>query len=337
MEKKTYSILNFSDYGKSFSNYYESVIVTKQHETDYLEIYKKFKDNKLEDNTSVYITKLSDLPSYKLKNHIEENKLNIKITRKWSELNSIIVSDNFIKQNYFFNNSHNLNKEYYVIPSVDINALSNKVLFGNIKKEVKGVSISHFLIPKHYVDQESILSQFKKYPIIECKVISSVWGNKEVIENYDLFINLKNKIEQYNVSIIFDDTINNEINKNLTIDPDICNTIFSMLKSKDSGNIELAKELIANSSYEESKPYVNYLVNLFPTLRKKSAANKNYELIRNMVPKATYSPEYVPNIEELVPFLIKQDPQHVQEYMNCVKIHMNYILKNDIIKEIQTH
>jgi hypothetical protein len=48
---------------------------------DYQNKIKSFlngiKDNKLTDNSTVYVTPLSELPSYKLKNYIGENKLNI--------------------------------------------------------------------------------------------------------------------------------------------------------------------------------------------------------------------------------------------------------------------
>jgi len=47
----------------------------------YNELYEANKENKLEANTTVYLTPLSNFPYYKLKNYVEENSLNIKTAR----------------------------------------------------------------------------------------------------------------------------------------------------------------------------------------------------------------------------------------------------------------
>jgi len=55
--------------------------------TDYKDKLAAFINNldknaKLENNETVYVTPLSELPSYKLKNYIQENKFNITTARK---------------------------------------------------------------------------------------------------------------------------------------------------------------------------------------------------------------------------------------------------------------
>ena len=67
---------------------------------EYLDLYERFKDNKLTDNTTVYLTPLSSVPGYKFKNFIEENKLNISTARKLDKLDTLIISDELIKEYY---------------------------------------------------------------------------------------------------------------------------------------------------------------------------------------------------------------------------------------------
>jgi hypothetical protein len=79
---------------------------------DYQNKIKSFlngiKDNKLTDNSTVYVTPLSELPSYKLKNYIGENKLNITTARKLEKLDTLVINKEFIENNYLnikaFNN-----------------------------------------------------------------------------------------------------------------------------------------------------------------------------------------------------------------------------------------
>ena len=75
-------------------------IVPESYKQRYLALYEKSKDNKIENKTTVYSTPLSELPSYKLKNYIDENKLNIKTARKFDKLDAVIISDIFIRDNY---------------------------------------------------------------------------------------------------------------------------------------------------------------------------------------------------------------------------------------------
>ena len=75
-------------------------IIPESSKQRYFALYETNKDNKIENKTTVYSTPLSELPSYKLKNYIEENKLNIKTARKFDKLDAVIISDLFIRENY---------------------------------------------------------------------------------------------------------------------------------------------------------------------------------------------------------------------------------------------
>ena len=93
-------------------------IVPESYKQRYLALCEKSKDNKIENKTTVYSTPLSELPPYKLKNYIEENKLNIKTARKFDKLDAVIINDNFIRDNYLDLKTYvwdsKANKSYYI-------------------------------------------------------------------------------------------------------------------------------------------------------------------------------------------------------------------------------
>ena len=62
----------------------------------YKELCEKSKNNKLTDNSVIYQSPISNYPVYKLKNYIQENKLNIKKARK---LRSGVTHNSFGKSN----------------------------------------------------------------------------------------------------------------------------------------------------------------------------------------------------------------------------------------------
>jgi hypothetical protein len=62
--------------------------------------------------------------------------------------------------------------------------------------------------------------------------------------------------EKHNLKVVFDSNVNEDINKGLIIDFDIFQNLYGMLKSTDTGNWEVAKEIIANCEFEASKPYI---------------------------------------------------------------------------------
>jgi hypothetical protein len=87
----TYRELSISSKSLYGSYYSYTGNITKEDIEQYSIIYDKFKDNKLKDNSSINISSLSEFPSYKLKNYINENNLNISITRKVEKINTIIL------------------------------------------------------------------------------------------------------------------------------------------------------------------------------------------------------------------------------------------------------
>ena len=158
-------------------------IIPTELETQYLELYEKFKNNKLKNNTSVYLTQMASLPSYKLKNYIEENKLNITTARKLEKLDTIVISDSFIKKNYLNIKRYDSKKRNWVTSSQEfiIFPISTIIDNPNFKKYIptstsyyhnitlitRKVKATHYVVEADsFKDWIAIDPLFKKYPQI---------------------------------------------------------------------------------------------------------------------------------------------------------------------------
>lgn len=341
--------LNFNFYNNqgSFSIYYYKIsgYITKELIDKYNELYQLNKENKLKNNTVINLTSLSNFPSYKLKNYIEENNLNITTARKLDKLDYLIINHELIKTSYLDKPL----KPYYIIPSEVI--LKNPLFSKYIKKEgynkidiLRNEYITHYFIPKEkYKDLlqfDNNFSIIENYPLINCSLIENSWGDKKMCDSFDYFMNLYELVNKYNLKIIFDSNISNEINQGLSIDEDVFENILNMLSSDDESNLEIAKEILANMEYEPSKPYLIYLFNYFYKLKTNRSNNKNYNYLRKQINKNIYlnfTQSYSATFNEFIPTLINKHPEYTQIFMNCFRIHMNLLIKINIIKEITTH
>jgi hypothetical protein len=338
-------ILNSMYHNKLNGNWnYITEYINEETINKYKELFNQHEHNKLEDNTAVYLTPLSTFPSYKLKNYIEENNLNIKTGRKLDIVNALIINYDFIFSSYIGNKL----QEYYIIPADKIikNPSLKKYIPDNKNQWQditvrNGLNATHYFISpdmyKNFISVDNNFSIIKEYPLVKGNPIGSGWGNKKVTDNVGFFLNLFENIEKYNLKIIFDSNINNAINEGLPLDEEIFENIINMINSEDKSNINLAKEIMANLDYKSSEPYFIYLFNYFYKLSRNESNNKNYDYLKKQLKKHTYiySNKHHPAVfDNLLPILIKEHPNYSQEFMNCFRIHMNILFKKNIIKEI---
>jgi hypothetical protein len=343
-------ILGFKNNKFEAKHYYNiEGYIPKTNIDKYKVLYEDSKNNKLEPNTKVYLSSLAEFPSYKLKNYIEENQLNIKITRKINELDNIIVNHEFIFSSYI----NSKIEQFYIIPLEQLNTPDLISYFNSTHKwndarrwsnsDDDSIQVTHFYIQKEeyleMVKHDNKFSFIKDTPLFEGIFISNGWGEKKIADNSSYFNNLFDLIEQYNIKIIFDYNISNETNKELLIDNDVFENIITMINSDDEGNLQIAKEILANMDFESSKSYLIYLFNYFYQL-KASHNNKNYEYLKKRLKKYLYlspSKNYPSIFDVFLPRIINKHPEYHKEFMNCFKIHMNILCKKEIIKEIITH
>jgi hypothetical protein len=304
--------------------------VPKDTILQYHSLYEKYKNNNIKNSTKVYSTQLSELPSYKLKNYVEENKLNITYGRKWTEIDSVIIGYNFIKEHYGVEKM----TQYLVVP---ISYLKKHYpthahdKFEKIKQEYGLIDITDY---NNMLSFNSKFSSLQQFPIVEGHIISSGHGNGKAFKQFEFFISLPKHIENNDIEVVFDEVLNGEFNKGIVIDEDMMGNLLTMIHSEDKENLNMAREIMANCEYEASEPYLAYLYNTHNKL-KLIHGNNNYKLFLSRIKKYKIPTYYdQPSVDEILGGLIKIEPKFVADYTKCVKVHINYKLKRDIIKEI---
>jgi len=333
--------------------------------TDYKDKLAAFINNldknaKLENNETVYVTPLSELPSYKLKNYIQENKFNITTARKLEKLDTIIISDSFIRKNYIDLKRYNYKAQRWVTDGEQflifpINLIikdskfkkyipTEKNHWNDITLITRKVKATHYIVKvdefKKWVAQDpyfKTILDHKDIEIIDGYSIEQSHGSKKVCDALPFLLNLIDNVEKHNIKVVLDDSLQEDINKGLVVDFEVFETLYGMLKSSDMDSWEVAKEIIANSEFESSKPYLIFLYYVFPELRKRTM-NKNHMFVRNALYKFYNGPTsgrvQTIDLGDLLSKLGRMCPQYLSQQMPCFVHHLNALAGKTIVKEI---
>lgn len=301
----------------------------------YKELCEKNKDNQIKDNSVIYQSPLSNYPVYKLKNYIQENKLNIKKARKWEKIDTIIIDKDFLS-----NLVKPKTEKYVQIPAKEILNNKDKYINNNNEwsfKRSDGYSDTLFFYTKYEntINHAKEFGQFKDHPQIKGIAIKREHGMKNICDNIEFITELFDNIEKYNLHVVLDSSIDKEINKDTVIDLEIYENLYNMLISTDEGNWKIAKEIIANCEYEQSRPYILFLASIFTVLHTKSD-NRNYHTVHKNLRKEqkyfnynNWSDHY-----EITKSILDKHPEYKQIFSQCMKIHINALYKTDLIQEI---
>ena len=155
----------------------------------YKQLCEKNKDNQIKDNSVIYLSPLSSYPLYKLKNYIQENKLNVTKARKWDKVDTIIVDKDFLNDLGKIEN-----KKYTLIPAKEILDNKNKYI-GD--KNYQYVNNNNFIdVDFFYIHSDNIVKhvkefgQFKDYPQIEGISVQRYHGMKNICDNVEFITEL---------------------------------------------------------------------------------------------------------------------------------------------------
>ena len=321
---------------KSWYTRIQPLFIPQSVALEYQELRSKWKDNTLKTNTKVYSTQLSQLPSFKLKNYIEENKLDITFGRKWRELDTVVIGNNFIEEMFQISNA--LTNQYYPIPTAILKKDFNKYLptgNGNWDKiDEEYVLIKSDDLEKA-IQHDSNFSSLKfRYQPINGAIVTTGHGNSKAFAQYEFFINLPQNIKDWDLEVVYDDVLGNEVNKGMSLDIDMFSNLLSMIDSEDIENLSMVKEIMANSEYETSEPYLSYIFNVHPKLKVVNS-NNNYRFLIKKLGKFKIGTRYDRcTIDEIIVGLTKIAPQYNSIYAQCLKAHLNHMMGREVIKEI---
>ena len=147
-------------------------------------------------------------------------------------------------------------------------------------------------------------------------------------------MNLPQHIRDWDIEVVYDDLLGNEVNKGMTLDIDIFSSMLNMIDSNDIENMNMVKEIMANSEYEASEPYLSYIFNVHPKLRIINGNNNYKFLIKKLNKFKVYTRYDRCTIDEILIGLNKVAPQYSETYAQCLKVHLNHMMGKEVIKEI---
>jgi len=323
-------------FSRHYSGRLQPLFIPQSVALEYRELRDKWKNNTLKTNTKVYSTQLSQLPSFKLKNYIEENKLSISFGRKWRELDTVIVGDNFIEEIFKIKNA--LTDQYYPIPTSVLKKNFSKYMpkgnghWDDIDEEYVLIKSDDL---ERAIQHDPIFSSLKNryQPIVGALVFNS-HGNSKAFSQYEFFMDLPQNIRDWDLEVVYDDVLGNEVNKGMTLDIDMFSSLLTMIDSEDKENMNIVKEIMANSEYEASEPYLSYIFNIHPKLKVVNG-NDNYKFLIKKLGKFKIDTRYDRcTIDEIIVGLTKIAPQYSEIYAQCLKAHLNHMVGREVIKEI---
>jgi hypothetical protein len=334
-----YRQINPANYGSAkYSIHHTSTagFFNKEILNRYNQLCEKNKDNKIKNNSVIYLSPISNYPLYKLKNYIQENKLNITKARKWDKIDTIIIDKDFLN---IFKNVED--EKYTIIPAKEIlnhkNKYFNKDDWGYNNSNGYSDTLFFYTNIEHIKQYSSIFSQFEKHPQVEGFPVIKFHGNKNICDNIKFIIELFENIEKYNLHVVLDSSIDKEINKDTIIDLEIYENLYNMLNSTDEGNTKIAREIIANCEYDQSRPYILFLASIFEKLLTK-LDNKNYHAVhKNLRKEQNYFDCWgykTTGHFEVIKKVLEKCPEYKSIFCQCTKIHLNTLYKLEIIKEV---
>lgn len=321
--------LNINKYGFSYG------FLTKDIVDKYKQLCLKSKENKIKNNSVIYPSPLSNYPGYKLDNYISENKLSIKKSYTPSKIDTIILDENLIDTLRITDYT----TEYIIIPALEF----KKYYTSLIDKESqiflsKKVNDSDFLYihKKGLQHNQNFKNTFNDYPVIVGGLVNARSRKTEKI--IELIKSLFDYIEKYKWYVVLDNNINSETNKDLIINQEMFENLYSMLSSEDKGNEKLAREIIANCNYEISKPFILFLASEFSILLNKSD-NVNYHITHKSIIKdfnkaGTRVWDIKNNHYKAIKDIIKCYPEYRNDIAKCLKTRNNHYYECELIKEV---
>jgi hypothetical protein len=301
----------------------------------YKVLKEKTKNNKLQDNSIIWFSPFTEFPLYKFKNYIDDSKLNITRSKKYnSTVDTVIINDKIIDK-YFSINSLNPYRKgnFYIIDKKYYNDKIKSLTRSN-NNSPKETNQDSLLFACKEIDNitSKIKLDIEKFSTVDGFIIGDAWGTAKAFQSIESFERIIEEYEQGNINIIFDEQINNDANGGLEFDLDLFSSILDMIGNNDEGNINIAREIIANTNLEQSKPYILFLFQLYPYLSKQNNT-KSWKYVTDQF-KEDKNKMCYDHLQLFISTFGSQYPEYIPTIFRCMAIYFNKQWKNEVIKEI---
>jgi hypothetical protein len=209
----------------------------------------------LKKGTTIYASKASEIPRFKLKEFIKDNNLKKTSRHKYSDV--IIVNKGYfnelikyikIGEHDFCTEFHTKSKIKYLMSKINNN---NKVV--NTWNNATNFNMLGYIrtnksnLEKELKKSLSIRNEYEKSVHSELGVIFNFYREHRLVELLTMLVDNKDRIKKGLVKFIFDEEFFVELNKEgIELDDEYLQTLRDMLFSSDKANIKLGFEMMSN-------------------------------------------------------------------------------------------
>ena len=191
-------------------------------------------------NDVLFFTKDCTVPRFKVKSFCE--KYNTSVTRNSDKATAVFISNNimdeYISTNWGYRSSIQAFEEY-----IKKTPYSHDLYLINFRKNLEAEKVEELWFQYHNNDAFDV-NGFE---------LDTESNNFKfcTVEDYDLLRNLF-----LNKNTYIQDDILKILNQDVVIDTEMYKQLSSMLENGETSNVKMAMEIMANSDYEKSAPYL---------------------------------------------------------------------------------
>jgi hypothetical protein len=308
----------------------------------YADLVLKTKNNKLQSGSTVWFSPFTEFPLYKFKDYVKSNDTKITRSKKLNNtVDTVILNSTIINKYYMTDQMYNRNGTFYVLDKQFFNDHIQQRIHHNpnynqkVTNTYKTLNQDYVLINQQQLTNIAavVKSMIETYPVVEGLLVGEEWGSNKAFQHAELFEQIINEYEQGNINIVFDDQINNDVNGGLEFDNDLFSTMLDMIGGNDEGNINIARELIANTNLELSRPYILFLFQLYPGLSKQNNT-RSWKYVTDQF-KEDKNRLCYDHLQLFISAFGSKYPEHIPTIFQLMAIYFNKQWKNEVIKEIK--
>lgn len=216
---------------------------------------------------TIYTGSLSNIPRFKLKEFIINNKL--KRTSRQEQCDTIIVDKDVFEQ--VLNMLYKMKKRNIIFPeandkkTIDFLNYLNKTYFKSYNSNhifaKQTPSNSLFVINDNYKINDKIVKNYTESNDVQSLYYEHIYRDKNLVKSFLLLDFLK---AHPNINVVFDEHVLELLNEDgIDLDDDYVDVLESMFKSNQSDNIKLAVEMLSNVNLKKNSLTIALLLNRY--------------------------------------------------------------------------
>ena len=330
-----YSQFNFQTHWNGDSLAIDYKVIQSSLGDRYKALREKTKNNRLQNDSTIWFSPFTEFPLYKFKDYVDNNNVNITRSKKLNNtVDTVILNDSIIQKYFNIDTTHHRKDLFYIIDKKFYDErIKSSVSVGN-RRYTNNTTQDYVLLSGVQTSniKTKIKSDIESFSSIEGYIVGNEWGSAKAFQYTELFEQIINEYEQGNINIVFDTQINNDVNGGLEFDEDLFSTLLDMIGNNDEGNINIAREIIASTNLNESRPYVLYLFHLYPGLVRQNNT-KSWKYVVDQF-KDDKNRLCYDHLQMFLNVLGTKYPEYIPIIFKLMVIYFNKQWKNEVIKEI---